>query len=425
VAHYLLAASSIPGHLTPLLALGSDLVRRGHEVTFLADPQYRDAIRQRRMRHHPLPPTAAPRSHRPGAAAPGLLQRFLNGRHDMSEVFIAPMAAQWSAVRGLLENRRVDALLCDIAFTGALPLLLSPRPRPRVVVCGVGPLMLSSSDTPPFGMSWHPKSFMNYSRMNRVVSDVFFRGVRLRLDDALRSVGAGQSPVFITDWPLLADHVVQLSIPDLEYPRRDLPATVSFAGPVLPQRLPSRPTRRPRRRAKTVIHVTQGTWDNRDLTELVIPTVRTLGSRDDTAVIATTGRHGQTMLPIMLPRNAFVTDFVPYESLLPIVDVMVTNGGYGGVQHALAHGIPLVIAGATSDKPEVAARVAYAGAGIDLRTSRPRASDLTDAIDRVLTQPRYRAAADRLGREMLRYNAFDHIADVLAVRTVETVESVS
>jgi UDP:flavonoid glycosyltransferase YjiC (YdhE family) len=328
-------------------------------------------------------------------------------------------------VRGLLENRRVDALLCDIAFTGALPLLLSPRPRPRVVVCGVGPLMLSSSDTPPFGMSWHPKSFMNYSRMNRVVSDVFFRGVRLRLDDALRSVGAGQSPVFITDWPLLADHVVQLSIPDLEYPRRDLPATVSFAGPVLPQRLPSRPTRRPRRRAKTVIHVTQGTWDNRDLTELVIPTVRTLGSRDDTAVIATTGRHGQTMLPIMLPRNAFVTDFVPYESLLPIVDVMVTNGGYGGVQHALAHGIPLVIAGATSDKPEVAARVAYAGAGIDLRTSRPRASDLTDAIDRVLTQPRYRAAADRLGREMLRYNAFDHIADVLAVRTVETVESVS
>jgi UDP:flavonoid glycosyltransferase YjiC (YdhE family) len=425
VAHYLLAAGSIPGHLSPLLELGSDLVWRGHEVTFLADPEYRDAIRQRRMRHYPLPPTAAPRSHPPATVASGLLQRFLNGRHDMSEVFIAPMAPQWNALRPLLDRHRFDALLCDIAFTGALPLLLSPRPRPRVIVCGVGPLMLSSYDTPPFGMSWQPKPYMNYRRMNRLVSDVFFSGVRSRLDDALHSVGAPQLPVFLTDWPLLADHVVQLSIPDLEYPRSDLPVTVSFAGPVLPQRVPPHLAHRPQGCTQTVVHVTQGTWDNRDLSELVIPTVRALGSRDDTAVIATTGRQGRTTLPITLPGNAFVTDFVPYESLLPIVDVMVTNGGFGGVQHALAHGIPLVIAGATSDKPEVAARVAYAGAGIDLRTSRPKARDLTDAIDQILTRTRYRTAAQRLSREILRYNAFDHVASTLAKRTAETVENVS
>ena len=36
---------------------------------------------------------------------------------------------------------------------------------------------------------------------------------------------------------------------------------------------------------------------------------------------------------------------------------MLTNGGYGGVQYALAHGVPLVVAGDTEDKPEVAARV--------------------------------------------------------------------
>jgi UDP:flavonoid glycosyltransferase YjiC (YdhE family) len=425
VAHYLLAAGSIPGHLTPLIELGADLVRRGHEVTFLADPEYRDVIRQRDMRHHPLPPTAAPRQQQSVAGAPRLIQRFLTGRQDMSAVFIAPMAAQWDALRPLLQKRHVDALLCDIAFTGALPLLLSPSPRPRIIVCSVSPLMLSSSDTPPFGMSWQPRSFMNYRRMNRVVSDVLFRDIRSHLDDALHSVGAPRSPVFVTDWPLLADHVVQLSIPDLEYPRRDLPANVSFAGPVLPQRLPSSPTDRLKRCAKTVVHVTQGTWDNRDLSELVIPAVRALGSRDDIAVVATTGRRGQNSLPITLPRNAFITDFVPYESLLPIVDVMVTNGGFGGVQHALAHGIPLVIAGATSDKPEVAARVAYAGAGIDLRTSRPKARDLTDAIDQVLTQPRYWTAAHRLGREMLRYNAFDHVADTLAKRTTGTAEAVS
>ena len=148
----------------------------------------------------------------------------------MSAVFIEPMAAQWGALRELLQKRHVDALLCDIAFTGALPLLLSPGQRPRITVCGVSPLMLSSSDTPPFGMSWQPKSFMNYRRMNRVVSDVLFRDIRSHLDDALHSVGAPRSPVFVTDWPLLADHVVQLSIPDLEYPRRDLPANGELRG---------------------------------------------------------------------------------------------------------------------------------------------------------------------------------------------------
>jgi UDP:flavonoid glycosyltransferase YjiC (YdhE family) len=30
---------------------------------------------------------------------------------------------------------------------------------------------------------------------------------------------------------------------------------------------------------------------------------------------------------------------------------MVTNGGYGGVQAALANGVPLVVAGATEEKP--------------------------------------------------------------------------
>ena len=138
----------------------------------------------------------AAETHRPVAAASGLLQRFQTGRHDMLEVFIAPLAAQWDAVRRLLEKQRVDALLCDIAFTGVLPLVLSPLPRPRVAVCGVSPLMLSSSDTPPFGMSWQPKPFMNYSRMNRVVSDIFLRDIRSRLDAALRSVGAPPSPVF-------------------------------------------------------------------------------------------------------------------------------------------------------------------------------------------------------------------------------------
>ena len=58
---------------------------------------------------------------------------------------------------------------------------------------------------------------------------------------------------------------------------------------------------------------------------------------------------------------------------------MVTNGGYGGVQQALAHGVPLVVAGDSEDKPEVAARVRWSGVGIDLRRGDPSPAQLATA----------------------------------------------
>jgi hypothetical protein len=40
---------------------------------------------------------------------------------------------------------------------------------------------------------------------------------------------------------------------------------------------------------------------------------------------------------------------VPFKPLMPLVDVYVTNGGFGGVQYALTNGLPIVTAGTTED----------------------------------------------------------------------------
>ena len=65
---------------------------------------------------------------------------------------------------------------------------------------------------------------------------------------------------------------------------------------------------------------------------------------------------------------------------------MVTNGGFGGVHYALAHDVPLVVAGDTEDKSEIAARVGWAGAGINLRTGTPTPEHIRDAVLTVLGQ---------------------------------------
>ena len=87
------------------------------------------------------------------------------------------------------------------------------------------------------------------------------------------------------------------------------------------------------------------------------------------------------------PANARIAPFIPYQALMPLISAMVTNGGYGGVQMALAAGVPLVVAGGSEEKPEIAARVQWSGAGIDLRTGRPKPARIRAAVRRGLDEP--------------------------------------
>ena len=103
--------------------------------------------------------------------------------------------------------------------------------------------------------------------------------------------------------------------------------------------------------------------------------------------------------------NAVIVAFLPFGTVKPKIGVLVTKGGYNTVTQALANGVPAVVAGATDDKPDVAARVAWAGAGIDLHTDLPSPEVLSDAIAAVMKQPGYRDRAPALGREFARFDS--------------------
>jgi UDP:flavonoid glycosyltransferase YjiC (YdhE family) len=95
-----------------------------------------------------------------------------------------------------------------------------------------------------------------------------------------------------------------------------------------------------------------------------------------------------------------VAEFLPYDALFEKVDVFVSNGGYGGIHFALRAGVPIVVAGMTEDKAEVSARVTWTGTGISLRTNTPSPEKVAAAVDEVLADPSYRAAAERIGAEI-------------------------
>ncbi len=401
-----------------MLDIGVGLRELGHHVTVLTGAGYTGPVRAAGLSMRALPaevrldpPSAAPAALR---RLPVQLRRFWLGRAELDTVFARPLGAQSRSLAAALRDLPADAVLADITFTGVLPMLLGDAPRPPVVVCNVGPLTLSGAEVPPFGMARRPEPGVDYRPMTTVAHRVIMRGSQRRFDRALAAAGSRSSPVFISDWPRLADGIVQLSVEDFEYPRSDLPPSVEFVGPVLPGKgkvdkgLPD--WWPDLHGAEAVVHVTQGTFDNTDLGQLIAPTLEALAEREDLLVVVSTGRPDARL---SVPANARVADWVPYSALMPMVGAMVTNGGYGGVQYALSHGVPLVVAGETSDKAEVAARVEHTGVGVDLGTSTPLAASIGAAVDRVLGDGRYREAAAGLRRAIEATTPVDSIANVL------------
>jgi UDP:flavonoid glycosyltransferase YjiC (YdhE family) len=132
---------------------------------------------------------------------------------------------------------------------------------------------------------------------------------------------------------------------------------------------------------------------------LISPTLAALANEPDVLVVATAGGRPVEAIPGVVPRNARLARYLPFEWLLPRVNVLVTNGGYGSVNQAMSFGIPLVTAGMTEDKADVNARVAWSGVGINLATNEPTPEALRKAVRTVLDRPAHRMRASQMAAE--------------------------
>jgi MGT family glycosyltransferase len=93
------------------------------------------------------------------------------------------------------------------------------------------------------------------------------------------------------------------------------------------------------------------------------------------------------------PPNLLVRARVPQLALLPRTAAVVSHCGHNTVCEALAHGLPIVAAPIRDDQPMIADQVVAAGAGVRVRFGRVRPELLADAVDAVLTDPRYAEGA--------------------------------
>ncbi|QNG18165.1 glycosyltransferase [Rhodococcus triatomae] len=421
----LLCSAPLTGHVQPMLAIGRRLVESGTDVTILTGRKFRERAERSGIRFQPLPSTCDYDESRLDDHFPGRGRRpaFLRSRFDAEHMFAAPLAEQYRAIDEAIDAFDVDLVLAENLFMGTLPLVERPvSDRPKVFAVCTSPLMATSVDTAPFGPGLPPAA----SGLRKTVNGLLNTGARKLVlrraqqvaDAGTRSVTGRGAATFLLDWPLLADKVFVLTTPGFEYPRSDIGDRLSFVGPILPpapadSAVPPWWTRLDTDRP--VVLVTQGTLDNDDLSRLIEPTIDALAGQD-VLIVATTGGRPVDAVRRNAP-NLIVSEFVPFDLLLPRVDVMVTNGGWGGVHFALAHGVPIVVAGSTEDKAEVGARLERAGAGLRIRSGRPSSAVLGRAIDEVISNSHYRSRAEELQRELGELDSLDAISRQVDART--------
>lgn len=288
---------------------------------------------------------------------------------------------------------------------------------PKTISFNVIPLFIKSCDTAPFLLGIPPDSSPSGQQRNKelwkaLMAAEFGDYVKVQ-NKYLEEAGATRFPEVPLDGMILTKDVCfQMCIPSLEYPRSDLPSSVHFAGCVPKKPLdasykyPDWWSELSSSKGKKIVFVAQGTIAvNYD--ELVIPTLIGLADREDLLVIATLGVRGAKLADdFLLPSNARIQDYLPYDPVLELADVFVSNGGYGSLTHAVINGVPQVLSGVTEDKLEVGIRAERAGLAVNLGMRTPTPDQVAKAVDIVLSDPKYKEVALALKEEDDGYDTF-------------------
>lgn len=371
---FFLGAFGQPGHAFPMLALGAELVARGHEVTYETWTRWREPVEANGMhfsaapeypafptREHPIRPYAAmvhaARLTRPAiaAAAPDVVV------HDI--LTLAP------ALAAELEGIPVATLVphvYPVGAPGSPPYAVGAR-QPRTAV---GRRLWRAFDRPVASGLRRGREELN--------------GSRARL---------GLAPVERFHGGLSTELVLVGTLPELEYPR-PWPEHVHIVGPLIWEP-PYEPVAPPPGDAPLVL-VAPSTAQDPDH-RLLRAALAGLGG-EPIRVLATWNRRPLAG-PARVAANTRLVEWISYAQTMPGCALVICNAGHGTLARALVSGAAVLAVPHAGDMAENAARLDWAGLGVRLPWGLLGPATLRLAVRRALDTPSLGAAARRLAAE--------------------------
>jgi MGT family glycosyltransferase len=282
----------------------------------------------------------------------------------------------------------------------------------RAVILMHGPCMIPRRDVPPIGTGFMPARGSLGRLRDRSAAAVALAVLRSGMP-ALNQARTefGLAPVRnLPDLMGRADRILVCTSPGYDFGSGSVPANVRYVGPQLDD---------------TASGASGDRWDGLPAQPLVLVGLSSTVMRQEGLLQRAADALGQAQVRglvttgpavdpavISAPDNVTVTRWVRHANVLPHCSAVITHGGHGTVMKALIAGVPLVLVPLGRDQPDNAARVVHAGAGIRLRKN-ASVGALRAAVDRVITDPRYRAAARRMASRLAAERDDNRVVDEL------------
>lgn len=348
MSRFLLVLHDAGGTVPPMVAIADELVGRGHEVVVLGQP------------------CIEPRAVAAGATFEAF--RSLDD-YDHSVPLEEQLDRSLAAIVGTgvgddllaaVERHSIDAVVVDCNLAGAAAAAES---------CAV------------------PSAVLLHS-LHRTYVDVWFGELWPLLAAGINDARAHFGLAPVGSWTeLFAVHERAYSVVPEAFDAPTIPlANLRYLGWTVPKApTASVPSGRP------VILVSLSTtrMSDHDLIQAALDGLGMLSVRG-IATIADRVGHGR----MTVPANVSVHEAVPHAALLPNIAAVVTHAGLGTVAASLSHGVPLVCTPIDRDQPLNAQRVVALGAGV--LVDRPTGADIAVAVQRVIDNSEYRAAAEAI-----------------------------
>lgn len=375
MSQILIYTSPARGHLYPMMDVATELSAAGHDVSVQTLAAEAGLVESTGVAHRPIATAIEEldlRDHLAGPP-PAQLRASYATWVERAEHELNDLAASVDALDP-------DLLIVDANTFGAAA-FAERQGRPWAMFLPYV-LPVASPDTPAFGPGFPPPKHLFHRLRDGLVRTMMTGAIRMPFRDhnALRErVGV---PRLNGPFDLFerADLLLYRTAEPFEYPRRAWPANVRAIGPGLwapPAEAPSWLADLPRPR--TLVSVSTEFQND----GAIVETALTALTDEPGSTIVTTSAIDPTTFEVPHDRVR-IERFLPHAAVVPHVDVVVTHGGMGTTQRALAAGVPVCVVPWGRDQSETARRAVVAGAG----TMVPRSSLTPDRLRAAVREAR-------------------------------------
>ncbi len=365
MSRFMLVVPPLAGHINPSIAIGRGLMAAGHEVTWVGCGRRVRALLPHDLPLIPVQETAHGDVNESWMAKAQKVTG-LESFQFFYEEFLVPLAdAMLPSVLRAMDQFQPDLILCDQqALAGALAARLKNLP-------------------------WATLATTSAAVFNPIVQMPKVK------EWMIETLGKVQDRYQLERWErpdLSPDLVLILSVRELIAPEELIPDHFHFIGPSLRDEqnasdFPWHLLDEGRRK----VYLSLGTI-NAERSQKFYAKVKEAFADQDLQMILSAPAD---MLGT-IPSNFIVQRFVPQLALLKKVDAVIFHGGHNTFCETLLHGLPAVVAPIKDDQPVIAEQLVRSGAGLRVHFDRVKSPDLAAATQRVLHEPQFRAAAQRL-----------------------------